>query len=194
MEEIKKSLIGRKTVTFICDECGKEGIKSKTEYERNLRLGRKNYCCRSCAAKGANRTKATKKYECSDALKEHLKSIAGNRGDEYTPFRYTLRCIKRRFKEIDIDLPYLKEVWENQKGICPYTGLNLIPPTDTNVNTLDITLRSSLDRIDSSKGYIKGNIQFISTPINYMKSTMTDLETKKFLKLISSYTSSFEED
>lgn len=49
--ENKKSLIGRTTVTFICDECGKEGIKTKTEYERNLRLGRKNYCCRECSVK-----------------------------------------------------------------------------------------------------------------------------------------------
>ena len=48
--------------------------------------------------------------------------------------------------------------------------------------------------IDSSKGYVKGNVQFVSTPINLMKSEMSDLDTKKFLKLISSYTSSFDEE
>ena len=54
--------------------------------------------------------------------------------------------------------------------------------------------RASLDRIDSSKGYVIGNVQFVSTPINLMKSTMSDLETKQYLKLISFYTSHFCED
>lgn len=192
--ENKKSLIGRTTVTFICDECGKEGIKTKTEYERNLRLGRKNYCCRECSIKGAAKTRTGKHYQKSETQIEHIKSISNNRKDDFTPFRYTLRAVKRRFKEVDIDLEYLKELWEKQGGICPYTGLRLILPHDNNVHDIDLPHRASLDRIDSSKGYIKGNVQYISTPINYMKSTMSDLETKRFLKEISSYTSSFKED
>lgn len=192
--ENKKSLIGRTTVTFICDECGKEGIKTKTEYERNLRLGRKNYCCRECSIKGAAKTRTGKHYQRSEAQIEHIRSISNNRKDDFTPFRYTLRAVKRRFKEVDIDLEYLKELWEKQEGICPYTGLRLILPHDNNVHDIDLPHRASLDRIDSSKGYVKGNVQYISTPINYMKSTMSDLETKRFLKEISSYTSSFKED
>ena len=192
--ENKKSLIGRTAVTFICDECGKEGIKPKTEYERNLRLGRKNYCCRECSIKGAAKTRTGKHYQRSKAQVEHIKSISNNRKDDFTPFRYTLRAVKRRFKEVDIDLEYLKEIWEEQKGICPYTGLRLILPHDNNIHDIDLPHRASLDRINSSKGYVKGNIQYISTPINYMKSTMSDLETKRFLKEISSYTSSFRED
>lgn len=192
--ENRKSLIGRTTVTFICDECGKEGVKTKTEYERNLRLGRKNYCCRECSIKGAAKTRTGKHYQRSGAQIEHIKSISNNRKDDFTPFRYTLRAVKRRFKEVDIDLEYLKELWEKQEGICPYTGLRLILPHDNNVHEIDLPHRASLDRIDSSKGYVKGNVQYISTPINYMKSTMSDSETKRFLKEISSYTSSFEED
>lgn len=192
--ENKKSLIGRTTVTFICDECGKEGIKTKTEYERNLRLGRKNYCCRECSVKGAAKTRTGKHYQRSEAQIEHIISISNNRKDDFTPFRYTLRAVRRRFKEVDIDLEYLKELWEKQEGICPYTGLRLILPHDNNVHDIDLPHRASLDRIDSSKGYVKGNVQYISTPINYMKSTMSDLETKRFLKEISSYTSSFKED
>lgn len=192
--ENKKSLIGRTTVTFICDECGKEGIKAKTEYERNLKLGRKNYCCRKCASIGAAKTRTGKHYQKSEAQIAHIRSMADNRKDIFTPFRYTLRAIKRRSKEVNVDLEYLKELWENQKGICPYTGLHLILPRSSNIHEIDLPHRASLDRIDSSKGYIKGNVQYISTPINYMKSTMSDLETKRFLKEISSYTSSFEED
>lgn len=54
-----------------------------------------------------------------------------------------------------------------------------------NVATLDVSIRASLDRIDSSKPYEVGNIQFISTPINYMKNSMSDEQTKTYLRVIS---------
>ena len=37
-------------------------------------------------------------------------------------------------------------------------------------------------------------VQFVSLPINYMKSTKSDIEIRQFLKQISSYTSHFCED
>lgn len=52
--------------------------------------------------------------------------------------------------------------------------------------------RASLDRIDSSLGYVKGNIQFVPTPINLMKTTKSDKEIRLFLKDISKFTSSLE--
>lgn len=194
MEELKKSIQNRKITTFICDWCGSEGTKATSEYNRNLKKGRKNYCCRECAAKGASKTRTGLKRPVSEALAEHLQSICGNRRDEYSSFRYTFRNAKKRFKDFNLDLEYLKEVWDNQKGICPYTGIELTLPEENNISTLNITKRASLDRINSELGYVKGNIQFVSTPINYMKSTMTDLQTKQFLKEISSYASTFIED
>lgn len=169
-------------------------IKAESEYKRNLKKGRKNYCCRECAAKGAGKTRLGVKRSASDTLVKHLRDISGNRRDEYSPFRYTFRNAKKRFKEFDLDLEYLKEIWDRQSGRCPYTGIALVLPEANNLDTLDITRRASLDRIDSELGYVKGNIQFVSTPINYMKSTMSDSQTKKFLKEISSYTSAFTED
>lgn len=196
MEELKKSIQNRKTITFICDWCGQEGIKAESEYNRNLKKGRKNYCCRECAGKGAGRTRTgiPRESSTSETNIEHLKSICGNKRDEYTPFRYTLRNAKKRFKDFDLDLEFLKELWESQKGTCPYTGLPLTLPEKANLDTVPITRRASLDRINSEKGYVKGNVQFVSTPINYLKTTMTDLQTKQFLKEISSYTSTFVED
>lgn len=67
-------------------------------------------------------------------------------------------------------------------------------PTYGNIKKISYTQRASLDRIDSTKGYIKGNVQFVSTPINLMKQSMSDLETKQYLKQISNFTSSFNED
>lgn len=188
MEELKNYCKGRKLITVICDNCGSEFEKPESEYKRNVNLGRKNFCCRSCAAIYNNQ------HRNKELFNSDIAKYAANRRDEYTPFRYTMRCLRRRDKELNIDLEYLKSVWEEQKGICPYTGLSLVLPTDSNVKDLHPTIRASLDRIDSSKGYVKGNVQFISTCINYLKSDMSDLETKQFLKKISSFTSTFVED
>lgn len=182
----------RRLVTFICDSCGKEAQKPLSEYNRNIRLGRKNFCCRSCSCT----------YRCNlykDTLtnaqlqaQQNIKNYCSNRKDEWTSFRYSLRNAKKRFKEFNLTLVDLKRIWDQQKGICPYTGLKLKLPTGCNHD--NVWYRASLDRIDSSKGYVIGNIQFVSTPINYMKNIMSDLETKQYLKLISSYASHFCED
>lgn len=99
--------------------------------------------------------------------------------------RYSLRCAKRRHKGCTLTLEDLQEQWELQQGVCPYTKLKLTLPEDGNVATLDVSIRASLDRIDSSKPYEVGNIQFISTPINYMKNSMSDEQTKTYLRVIS---------
>ena len=180
---------GRKLVTFTCDFCKKEAQKPLSEYNRNIKLGRRNFCCRSCAIRYAN---ANQMHTFTDKCREHLLTICNNRKDEYTGFRYILRNIRKRFKKVDIDLEYLKYLWESQNGICPYTGIHLTLPTYVNHDFFFTC--ASLDRIDSSKGYVKGNVQFITLPINLMKSTKSDAEIKRFLKQISSYTSHFCED
>ena len=44
---------------------------------------------------------------------------------------------------------------------------------------------ASLDRIDSSKGYIPGNIQFISAICNYAKNDLSHEEMIVFCKLLA---------
>lgn len=186
----------RKLIEFICDNCGINTTKPESEYKRNTKLNRHNFCSRSCAMTYANLHKLTKvdTWVYSIENKQHILQYSNNRKDEYTKFKYTFRNIQKRFKEFDLTIKDLKEIWNTQNGICPYTGLQLILPTYRNIKTIPIINRASLDRIDSSQGYIKTNIQFVSTPINLLKNTMSDLDTKKYLKLISKYTSTFIED
>ena len=57
---------------------------------------------------------------------------------------------------------------------CPYMQTAFIP--------LDKKLGYSLDRIDSSKGYTKDNIQVISRIANIMKNNATEQELLSFAK------------
>jgi hypothetical protein len=87
---------------------------------------------------------------------------------------------------VDIDAAYLEEVFNKQNGCCPYykkigvkrkINMDLVYETFT-------SLAPSVDRIDSSKGYIKGNIVITFRGINQLKqknSINSFLEELKFL-------------
>ena len=81
---------------------------------------------------------------------------------------------KGRVDEINIDLDYLLKLNASQENKCVYSG-NQLSWKANDINTC------SLDRIDSSKGYIKGNVQFVSKTVNQAKSDLTEQE---FLKLV----------
>lgn len=183
MEQIKKYKNNRKLTTFVCKKCGQEATKPTNEYNRNEKLNRNNFCSRSCSIKYSNKHRVSI-YNKSEENLDRLKKIGNNKRNELTPFTYTLRNIKTRFKEVTIDKKYLKELWEQQKGFCAYTNILLKLP-EYKDTIKDFTVRASLDRIDSTKGYIKNNVQWISTSINFMKGTMNNEETKAFLKKIS---------
>jgi hypothetical protein len=59
---------------------------------------------------------------------------------------------------------------------CPYLGIKL--EIQNRVSNLDSL--ASIDRIDNSKGYIKGNIQIISYKANRCKNNLTLPELKLF--------------
>ena len=46
---------------------------------------------------------------------------------------------------------------------------------------------ASVDRIDSDKGYIIGNIQWVSTPINYLKNNLTHNQVVDMCKKIQEF-------
>lgn len=165
---MKKYKIGRKLTKVSCDCCGKIHTKPTSEYKRNKKLNRNNYCSRKCAGKSVNNLNHLKKVRNNGMY--DISQHSDNQKDEYSPFRTYIRNVKRRFKTINIDVQYLKKQWEIQQGICPYTGFKLILKTYNKTQKIPYHLQASLDRIDNSKGYVKGNVEFVSLPINYFKA------------------------
>lgn len=91
---------------------------------------------------------------------------------------------KKRAKKFgwkcDLSLPYLAELWINQNGKCSLTGQWL----DHSSGTLDNKnpYRTSVDRIDNNKGYVKGNVRLLTHWANNAKSTWSDSIFKTFVK------------
>ena len=74
----------------------------------------------------------------------------------------------------------LLEIKQNNK--CNVTGL---PIRLYNSNEKKNLYNSaSLDRIDSSKGYIEENVQWVCLGVNYMKMNYSNEELLKTIKLI----------
>lgn len=172
-------------ISLLCDQCGKSFQKEKGEYNRSKKLGRKHFCQQACASSFNNRVR-----DVSDATKSQwisrLKS--NNRQDEFSPFRYyrNKAVTKQRLEkygESDLTLNYLKSLWESQNGICVYTGHKMDLPRNTKEHDkLHTPFSASLDRIDSSKGYVQGNVEFVCLAANYAKNKFDRQQMIDFFK------------
>jgi hypothetical protein len=177
-----------------CVVCHKVFSRRKAEHTRNQKLGRRVYCSRKCCGKDNINNLPVEK------VKEQMELFIGrknpaNRKDDLSPFRYHIQRIKQHEKNrgyglsrMEIDLKDLKDQWENQKGKCPYTGWDLITVENTNYGSRPplTPCRASVDRIDSSKGYTKDNIQFIAFIAQMAKHQFCEADLYHFCKAVVS--------
>ena len=176
------------TVTCNNSACKKEFNKPLAEFKRNQRLGRLDFCSKSCFRKFKGLANFGDKANKDTS---YLRDIV--RRDEYSPFRNHLKVMRKSAKhrkhECSVTLADLKELWEKQKGICPYTGWNLLllPSTTDYINAKLTIDRASVDRIDSSIGYIRGNIEFVAVIANFAKNVFSQQDVIKFCRDVYRY-------
>lgn len=89
-----------------------------------------------------------------------------------------LGAVKRNI-EFDVSIEYLYDLYKKQEGKCALTGLDLIL-TSNNINNT-----ASVDRIDSYKGYIEGNLQWVHKDVNIMKQAYSQNYFIMMCKLVS---------
>lgn len=77
----------------------------------------------------------------------------------------------------NITIDDMWELYEKQNGCCMLTGLKISIKHDNQT--------ASLDRIDSSKGYIVGNIQWVHKDINKMKNILDNNIFIEYCKLVA---------
>jgi hypothetical protein len=174
-----------KNITLQCANCNKDFDKSAKEHRRQLKKGNDVfYCGLSCVCKKRNE---------NNPPKGNVNNFKGNIGvpcDEYSSFRwYVLRGEYRGRKKgygCDLTVEHLKLLWEQQKGICPLTGWKLILPKNTRKAWAEkSTYNASLDRIDNNKGYMQGNVRFISFMANIARQSFTDEQLIEFCNAVS---------
>lgn len=167
----------RTMVLCKCENCGKEFERRSDEFKRCQEHGYTTVCSRSCAAVVRNK-------KCATGNLNNLRS--NNRLDEFSPFRYYVNKARSgervaSYGQPDITVEYLKEQWEKQKGLCPYSNKQMVLPFTTKTHDIKaIPQRASLDRIDSSKGYIQGNVEFVCYVINLAKNRFSREQMLEF--------------
>ena len=109
-------------------------------------------------------------------LHAHVADILNHNKGEKSAFRSMLYSSRyhasSRKLTVDMTEDDLRLKFHQQKGRCAISGLML-----TDRRTTSRLCRMSLDRIDSTKGYVVGNIRFVSKALN-----ITDLVRKRTYK------------
>ncbi len=142
-----------------CTYCGKPLMAGATVREVNRMFKGKSY-----------------HPECRSVAIEHTAELPGAIAD-------ILRRTKDRAEKTDMAfnlgkddegldaMEYLIKLYRRQNGRCLLSGMPFVLDVD---GDWSFHLRPSLDRIDSSKGYVRGNVRFIVQALNYFRSNMTD--------------------
>lgn len=126
-----------------------------------------------------------------EKYKEYHKTYRKNNAVKYKNYigkwqienneKYIFTTIKSRAKKIGIEFN-IDATDIKIPSICPILGIPIFKKIkgDGNSNKGPRATSPSLDRIDNTKGYIKGNVQVISSKANAMKNNATPEELLQF--------------
>ena len=96
--------------------------------------------------------------------------------------RYILKGCKKRADQLGISFDIVaSDICDSAPDVCPILGFRLSWGERKGKSTDN---SPSLDRIDPSRGYIEGNVQWISYMANRMKSNATLEQLKTFANWI----------
>lgn len=94
--------------------------------------------------------------------------------DEYIARRYISKLANARKANIEFTLPLMSfsNILKTKK--CQYTGILLtLPRANAPIRGTDLTL----ERVDNSKGYIKGNVVAVCHEANNIKSLVENTDS-----------------
>jgi hypothetical protein len=140
-------------------ECGNTLVCYSTHLIRNNTKS----CGCSMITRGASHIQWT---GCGEISGNIWSSIRRNGKSDST----TKRKVRKGRENLpfDIDIEYIWDLFLKQNRKCSLSGVDIY---FRGKSSRDIT--ASLDRIDNSLGYIKGNVQWVHKDVNKMKNVFT---------------------
>lgn len=172
--------------TMVCPVCKRELDVSEFRVFGKSKTGR-YWMCDSCYeyhtainnGKDKNYFRKLRLKLCPEYRQEiqKIKEKSRHNNFEAEIYRKCLYRAKQRGIEFNLELSDIVI-----PKICPILEVPLVFGNKENYE-----YSPSIDRIDNSKGYIKGNIQIISMKANTMKNSATPEELYKFCKNILRY-------
>lgn len=141
-------------------EKNKEAIKAKRKEDRDNNLDKYKLKDSLYYEKNKETISLDRKRKRNFTLSYRLSALLGNSKARSKKLGY----------DFDLDKAFLFELWNLQEGLCALTKepLSLEEGQSRWVGSL-----VSLDRIDSSKGYTRDNVQFVTSAANYAKGSLT---------------------
>lgn len=170
----------------ICPVCGQELNISEFKLDSRMVDGR-YWMCRSCykhhdsinKGKDKNYFKKLRIQLCPE-YRNHINELKNKNRIKNLESSILQQCKKRAMsKGLEFNLT-LEDIVIPEK--CPILEVPFVQGTKENY-----MYTPSIDRIDNSKGYVKGNIQIISMKANTMKNSASFEELQKFCKNILRY-------
>lgn len=93
------------------------------------------------------------------------------------------RHSKQRNWKFNLTKKYIHDLFQAQGQRCALTGVPLQFPQSHKKN--DRTVTASLDRIDSARGYVRGNVQWVTVQVNLIKGNTPNDEFVKLCRTVS---------
>ena len=114
---------------------------------------------------------------CKECAKDSQKSrYKAHKRDSYFKLKSSRARSRSQYLKVpfDLDAGYLESIWT---GFCPVTGV----PLEKNTDRVNETA-AELDRLVPEKGYVKGNVAFLSRKINRIKNNSNLIELEKLVE------------
>lgn len=159
------------TIVLKCIQCEKDFERRIHDHNYNLKKGRKIFCSLQCSNEYSKLDRSLRMQNMP-----HVPHPPHYQDPIVSAFKFILTKARKRLKggitiELRLTVQDLQNQWEIQNHKCTYSGVELQLPSYSHIN--DPIYTASLDRINSHLGYIKGNIQFVSTIINRAKHELS---------------------
>jgi hypothetical protein len=206
LSEFYKCKRGRLGLHSHCKECERERRRKRTREEQNAKYGKEEadkrrlfnrkkkealegykFCTRcertkkvSAFQKGSKETKLGLASYCRSCMAQWAKKRSAS--SPVNRLKVGLNTAKgaarRKGLSFSLSTEDLMSMWEAQDGRCFYTGVRMSYAGDRLQESV------SLDRVDSSKGYVPKNVVLCCNVVNLMKRDMPISELTRWCELI----------